>query len=791
MRPLRIELEGFSAYRSRETVDLARLTQTDVAFFSLTGATGAGKSSLVDAMIFALYGRIPRLGGRAVAPVISAGVDRARVRLDFEVDGASYTAVRLAQRTGSGGATVKEARLEAGDKVLADGADNVTRAVEDLLKLGFEDFTRTVVLPQGEFARFLNATPAERQNLLRGLLALDVYGKVRQLATSRQAAAEALVESARHKLDRVEVPTPEDIEELATRVAALEALEAEIARSERRLGALQREHENAGAEVTRLVGGMERLRAVRAPDRLEELGGLVADSLGRVVEAEEALKEATAELKVIEAEIAGLPEPDVMVRHRSNRESLDEVESRIASFDLDRARADLAQAETALVEAKRADAELRQRRDGLRMSHSAHALAVTLSIGEPCPVCSHEVDELPTHPAPPEMAEVEILMEMAATRLTDAEESATQARATATGLETTHTDLIVRRDELVGLLSDAPERSELERLEARFDELKTCLGETRPRVESAGVALESAKRHFEDLASDQRQMGKLLRVAQQTVADLQPPISESDDVVVEWKELLAWRDDTIHLLTAEHGEAIARSVEARSALDGARSDLAARLEAVGVVAGESFQASVAAATERARNQLTRHRETLVEVESLGAEIVNGAATAAVAKALADHLRASRFEQWMMAGALETLVVGANGLLTELSDRGYSLRSEDGAFSIIDHRNADEVRPVSTLSGGETFLVSLALALSLAEAHASEGDARLDAVILDEGFGTLDDETLDTVASVLEELARNRELMVGVITHVKELAERATVRFEVIRGAKGSTVRELT
>jgi exonuclease SbcC len=142
----------------------------------------------------------------------------------------------------------------------------------------------------------------------------------------------------------------------------------------------------------------------------------------------------------------------------------------------------------------------------------------------------------------------------------------------------------------------------------------------------------------------------------------------------------------------------------------------------------------------------------------------------------------------MAGALQTLVAGANGLLDQLSDGGYSLHSEEGSFSIIDHRNADEKRSVSTLSGGETFLVSLALALSLAETLASSGGARLDAIILDEGFGTLDDESLDTVATVLEELAGGG-LMVGVITHVKELAARAASRYEVTRGVRGSTVKE--
>jgi exonuclease SbcC len=224
MRPLLIEAEGFSAYRTRVTVDLAELSESDIAFFSLTGPTGAGKSSLIDAMIFALYGRIPRLGARAVAPVITAGELRARVRFDFEVDGERYTAVRLVQRTANGGATVREARLQLGERVLSDGAAHMTKAVEDLLKLGFDDFTRTVVLPQGEFARFLNATPAERQNLLRSLLGLDLYSRVRQLATNRQAVAEALAANAAARLEATAIPEEERLEDLEAKVALLEAL---------------------------------------------------------------------------------------------------------------------------------------------------------------------------------------------------------------------------------------------------------------------------------------------------------------------------------------------------------------------------------------------------------------------------------------------------------------------------------------------------------------------------------------------------------------------------------------
>ena len=136
------------------------------------------------------------------------------------------------------------------------------------------------------------------------------------------------------------------------------------------------------------------------------------------------------------------------------------------------------------------------------------------------------------------------------------------------------------------------------------------------------------------------------------------------------------------------------------------------------------------------------------------------------------------------------MAGATSLLCELSGGAYSLTlDERSAFNVVDHRNADEVRSARTLSGGETFLASLALALALADqvgSLAAGGSARLESIFLDEGFGTLDPDTLDIVASAIEELgARGR--MVGLISHVPELAERVPVRFEVVKRPGGSTV----
>jgi len=107
MRPIRLELEGFTAYRELTVCDFE-----GVDLFVLTGPTGSGKSSLIDALTFALYGSVSRYGNpNLVHPVISQGKLEAKVRFDFSVEGRKYTAVRIVART-RGGATTREARLE-------------------------------------------------------------------------------------------------------------------------------------------------------------------------------------------------------------------------------------------------------------------------------------------------------------------------------------------------------------------------------------------------------------------------------------------------------------------------------------------------------------------------------------------------------------------------------------------------------------------------------------------------------------------------------------------------------
>ncbi|MGW5161350.1 SbcC/MukB-like Walker B domain-containing protein, partial [Nonomuraea wenchangensis] len=202
---------------------------------------------------------------------------------------------------------------------------------------------------------------------------------------------------------------------------------------------------------------------------------------------------------------------------------------------------------------------------------------------------------------------------------------------------------------------------------------------------------------------------------------------------------------------------------------------------------DQLGAAVAGALARAESDLDRLREERKRAADLEQRVAMKEHEAKVAHELALRLRANAFERWLCAEALAVLVATASETLRELSDGQYELALADrtGDIEVIDHAEAGLRRSARTLSGGETFQAALALALALSGAVAKS----LDSIFLDEGFGTLDPATLDTVATTLERLAAGQDRMIGLVTHVPALAERVPVRFEVSRDGKGSHVRK--
>src|SRR4051812_44543463 len=212
MRPLAVDIQGFTAFRDLQQVDLR-----DLDLFVITGPTGSGKTSLLDAIIFALYGKVPRAGSHSIRDLVSHGIAESRVRLEFEVDGERYQVARRLPRSGSQTATLERAEGDAWRSIVdGGGVTNVNARIEELLKLPFDAFTRAVVLPQGEFHRFLKGEREGRRQILTDLLGLGQYADMGRRARSRAGQLRTKIDTTQAILDdQYSDATPARRDELA------------------------------------------------------------------------------------------------------------------------------------------------------------------------------------------------------------------------------------------------------------------------------------------------------------------------------------------------------------------------------------------------------------------------------------------------------------------------------------------------------------------------------------------------------------------------------------------------
>ncbi len=819
MRPVRLEVEGFTVFRQPVVVDFA-----DADLFALVGPTGAGKTSLIDAITFALYGSVPRLDDRrAVAPVVSQNLTEARVRLDFAVGDTTYTAVRVVRATKTG-ATTKEARLQKGDEVLAGNADEVGEAVVGLLGLTYEHFTTCVSLPQGQFARFLHDKPRDRQDLLVRLLDLGVYDKVASVARQRAMVAANRVDVLGGQLERLASATAEAQVEAEQRVAVLASLAETMAAARPELDLLVERAQAARKEAGKQREHLARLQALRAPAGVAELSERLAEVLRQREVCVEA--ETTAAALLVEAEAVADTLPARSRLEAVERDLAQRAELEVSVIKGERAVIDAASAVEEQQEQDRKAADERERcaaeLERLRVEHRAHALVPALRQGDPCPVCRQTVTTIPSVEAPGvsdaerALADADRRLKQVAKALGEActhqarvDEKLARVRQDLDEVtdRLAETVLPVRADPASNQLFPGPgegQRDEVsaasvdpqwvEGLLAEVAQAEDAVAKARQADRAARQALNAADRQRERLQADETNARRAFDTARDSVAVLDPPAAERADLASDWDGLLAWAAERRPALSAEADEHDQAAVAAESEAAERRAQLVEACRGAGVEPprppawpGEA----VAAAHARAEETVGRIAAELAEAEQLRDGVATAVETRQVADALASHLAANRFEKWLLDEAVHRLVAGASDILAELTGNAYALSVDrrSGAFTVIDHTNASQARSARTLSGGETFLASLALALALADQVAelaAGGTARLESLFLDEGFGTLDPDTLDVVATALDELgARGR--MVGVVTHVRELAERLPVRYEVRKAAGTATV----
>lgn len=781
MRPLKLELEGFTSFREATCVDF-----TDADLFVLSGPMGAGKSSIIDAIGFALYGSVARFQNRSlVAPVISQGLNEARVRLDFRLGNREYTAVRVVRRTRTGGAGQPEARLYAGETLLAEDADGVSRKAEELLGLNFEQFTKCVVLPQGEFADLLHARPAERQELLVRLLDIGLYRKIGERAAARVNRGEGMLSQLNTRLEN----ELRDVSQAAydaqeKRVETLAALLETLDQQEQTLQDLARtasERATAAEQAGTLLATLEQ---VRIPAGLDELVNRMVSAR----QAEEAAAKREAEvvgrIEALEKQRSDLPDVaalELTIRTYGDQASTrSQIAARQQAFDEQTVA--LEQAATEAQEARSALDAAIDERDRLMRADSAYHASRGLKAGDTCPICGEVLTVAPSLPLPTGVSAAEEAVASARRALQQREKTHSELREDVAGLQSSLSQLRERLATLDEQLQGRPSLQETQELLQNVRKLEDELQSLRRLERNVRLARGKAQQELEAAQRDEQQAWSRFHTARASVAAAGAP--EAEGTLGEcWQALTQWTQAAAAEQRQLQAQLRQQADEARGREAALRQEQEALAVAAGVTTGgRPVRDAVLQERARAERDLQRLDERLTERISVERDHEAVTKSTATARLLRTHLRADRFEKWYLQEAMSRLVSGATARMQELTNQQYSLAVNQSGndFVVIDHVNANEQRPVRTLSGGETFLASLSLALALGDDIASlaaKGAARLDALFLDEGFGSLDQNTLETVATAIEELgARGR--MVGIVTHVQELADRIPTQFRV-------------
>jgi exonuclease SbcC len=307
MRPIRLQVEGFASFKECQQLDLSSLD-----LFAITGPMGAGKSSLLDAMLFALYGVIPRVGAQNHDELISHGRPRMAVALDFQISSHVFRVTRTRRRKGPAQAQLEELGDGAGRPV-AEGVTAVEAEVRKRLGLSYDAFAQAVVLPQGEFMRFLKPdSPGKRRGVLRDLLRLGVYERMRQRASARADRLEQRV----NELDRwlredYADATPEvlrTLEESRARTAeALSVATRELDQARQRLEALRHVHA-LSTELAVRQAELDRLAARAADIAAAEVRVDAARRAGPVIALARAADETGQRARTLAERVIGTDE---------------------------------------------------------------------------------------------------------------------------------------------------------------------------------------------------------------------------------------------------------------------------------------------------------------------------------------------------------------------------------------------------------------------------------------------------------------------------------------------------
>jgi exonuclease SbcC len=848
MIPLKLQLRNFMCYREVEALDFS-----GIHLACLAGDNGHGKSALLDAMTWSLWGKT-RLGARRDDELIHLGQTEMEVEFIFALDGNRYRVIRKRDSRGKGQSAL-ELQVWA-DEVFRPLTEPTIRKTEarinELLRMDYETFINSAFLLQGRADEFTIKAPAERKRILGDILGLSIYDEYEERAKEQAKAREqeaAETAAQIREMDRELERQPEyerelsqaeaqaadltqilqkaegelrqlreERKELDLKAAQIDDLSARLAQGEQELAELQEQVATSEARLTdyeavlaerqdiekgftaltrarQLEEALNRKlsQLVQLNERKTQLEAAIAEARHELATQQRLLAEKTAALEA-KAEKTAKLEAD-LATVRAQLESLTQLES-----DRQARQQEIQELSNQVTSLQTRDEQLKAEMEPLQ-----EKVDLLKGAEARCPLCDSALSEADRD-------------RLVAQFTAESEEKTDLHRANKAEIKNLSSQSEALQREMEAMdqkLQDKPALQKQEAtLEKELDEAQTAAQElTEARAEAAAV---EEKLATQDYAPDEQAERAGLTAQLQELgydADAHQEVRQDLQILARFEEAQARLQTALDQMDGERVnlEKLRQSQARKQATLAA--DLEKRDELQQAVARrpevrqqvEEKEREVDGLQEeerRARDVVAAVKQQIAHCQYLAKERKKRMAErrkAVEEKAIYDELRVAFGKKGLQAMIIESAIPEiedeANALLTRMTDGRMNVRFETqretkkgDTVETLDIKISDELgtRSYELFSGGERFRVNFAIRIALSKLLARRAGARLQTLVVDEGFVTQDTMGRERLVEAINSIREDFEKIL-VITHIEELRDLFPVRIQVFKTPQGSQI----
>ncbi|MBQ6450154.1 SMC family ATPase [bacterium] len=850
MRLKKLTLQAFGPFRERVNLDFTA-SGLDHGLLLITGDTGAGKTTLFDAICFALYGE----ASGSLRPAASLRSDFADpdvetfVELEFEHHGRSYCVRRRPEyvrpkKRGQG--VIREPA--SGELALGQRRETNTKVITDeitsLLGLDAGQFRQVAMLSQGEFTRFLLASSTEKTSIFRKIFNTSFYEALSQRLLERfseyhhqQEVLAANLEQVKSQLDEIDTNhlndrelqqlLDEQVDTQTKQVATLkqeqtrqqktvQSLSLEVDRQQK-INELLSQLETQTAKLRELEAGYPQKQSdqkqrdynVRVGQRISTQRQLQAQTGRQLAEKKQAHTRAKKELEMAQKQMAALQEEFLLLEQYDEKrdiltregQSLSEELKKLQDYAQFQQQQHTSQNQLALALNRQRESQdlLNAQRQTFYLGQD-YLVASRLAPGQPCPACGSREHPHPASKPPAGVTREQL--EQTQKTADWCQQEVQKIQATLDSLQKSLEDLALpvdvdvrgRQSQLQKEIND--KRQEFARLKNDYLQVKNKHDHWQKQLTTSQSQVETFAAEIKELTAE---------LARQTTALTQ--LYEREHTSPEEYERYHLDADELQQLDQrlrqhEHMRtSLLASIETlRQQTRGKKLvDLTARQATLAQLQHQQNALNDQYAQLTAR--LERWQTANVQIKKLLSQSARLNAEVAIAKTLSDTANGRQtgrqkimFENYVQSYYLTDVLERANGRLAQMTDGRFQLvraqdatdlRSKTGLDIWVYDAYTGKPRQVASLSGGEKFKAALALALGLADVISMNvGGISIEALFVDEGFGSLDQESLAGALETLTQLVDTDKLVV-IISHVSELISQIDNKIIVHKTNTGS------